>query len=157
MVFFVFSTMLSHAQQANTKITPVVPLVADGLGRGVVALNGPCQFHLGDDQSWAAPAFDDSGWERLATDQPWGQQGHPRYTGFAWYRCSIALTPAPGASPQFSILLPLVDDAYEVYWNGSLIGGLGKLQPRPVCNGSHPLPDSRSPSTSATADNMRSS
>ena len=132
MVFFVFSTLLSHAQQANTKITPVVPLVADGLGNGVVALNGPCQFHLGDDRSWAAPAFDDSGWERLATDQPWGQQGHARYTGFAWYRCSIALTAATGASPQFSILLPLVDDAYEVYWNGSLIGGLGKLQPRPV-------------------------
>lgn len=132
LVLSVFSTLLSHAQQASTKFTPIAPLVFEGLGKGVVALNGPCRFHLGDSSSWAAPAFDDSGWERLYADRPWGQQGHMRYTGFAWYRCFIAPTPARGVSSQLSLLLPLVDDAYEVYWDGRFVGGLGKLQPRPV-------------------------
>lgn len=131
-VLFIFSTFWAHAQQASTKSAPIAPLVIEGLGKGAVPLNGPCQFHLGDDPAWAAPAFDDSGWEPLAADRPWGEQGHARYTGFAWYRCSIVLTPAPGVPPQFSILLPRVDDAYEIYWNGSLIGRDGKLQPRPV-------------------------
>jgi diguanylate cyclase (GGDEF)-like protein len=138
MVLFAFSTVFSHAQQASTKIAPIAPFVVEGLGKGAVALDGPWQFHLGDDPAWAAPAFDDSGWERLTSDRPWGEQGHARYTGFAWYRRSIALTPAPGVSPQFSLLLTGVDDAYEIYWNGSLIGHAGRLQPRPVWYSSQP-------------------
>lgn len=138
MVLFAFSILLSHAQQASTKIAPIAPFVVEGLGKGAIALNGPWQFHLGDDPAWAAPAFDDSGWERLTADRPWGEQGHARYTGFAWYRHSIALTPAPGVPPQFSLLLPRVDDAYEIYWNGSLIARNGELQPRPVWYSSQP-------------------
>src|ERR1700739_3812733 len=113
MVLFAFSIILSHAQQASAKIAPIAPFVVEGLGKGAIALNGPWQFHLGDDPAWAAQAFDDSGWERLTADRPWGEQGHARYTGFAWYRYSIAINPAPGVPPQFSLLLPRVDDAYE--------------------------------------------
>lgn len=138
MVLFAVSTVLSHAQQARTKIAPIAPFVVEGLGKGAVALDGPWQFHLGDDPAWAAPAFDDSGWERLTADRPWGEQGHARYTGFAWYRRSIALNAAPGVPPQFSLLLPGVDDVYEIYWNGTLIGRNGKLQPRPVWYYSQP-------------------
>ena len=138
MVLLTFFTLLSHAQQASTKIAPIGPFVVEALGKGEVALNGPWQFHLGDDPAWAAPAFDDSGWERLTADRPWGEQGHARYTGFAWYRHSITLNPAPGVPPQFSLLLSRVDDAYEIYWNGSLIGRNGELQPRPVWYFSQP-------------------
>ena len=138
MVLFAFSILLSHAQQASAKIAPITPFVVEGLGKGAIALNGPWQFHPGDDPAWAAPAFDDSGWERLTADRPWGEQGHARYTGFAWYRYSFALTPAPGVPPQFSLLLPGVDDAYEIYWNGSLIARNGELQPHPVWYTSEP-------------------
>jgi hypothetical protein len=96
------------------------------------------QFHLGDDPAWANPAFDSSDWEHLAADRPWGEQGHEDLTGFAWYRCSIALTPAPGVPPQFSLLVPQIADAYEIYWNGSLIGQNGRLPPRPVWYESQP-------------------
>jgi hypothetical protein len=33
---------------------------------------------------------------------------------------------------QFSLLVPKIKDAYEVYWNGVLIGRNGKLPPVPV-------------------------
>ncbi|MGA2671841.1 MAG: GGDEF domain-containing protein [Terracidiphilus sp.] len=138
LVLFAFAATLSHAEQASTKVAPIAPLVIDDLGKGTIPLNGPWQFHIGDDPAWAAPAFDDSAWEQLTADRPWGEQGHARVTGFAWYRCQIALTPAPGVPPQFSLLLPRVDDAYEIYWNGLLIGRNGKLQPYPVWYDSQP-------------------
>ena len=109
-------------------------LVVDGLGKGTVSLDGPWQFCLGDNTAWAAPAFDDSRWERLAVDKPWGAQGHESYTGFAWYRRHIALTPAPEATPEFALLMQRIDNAYEVYWNGVLVGRNGKLPPHPAWN-----------------------
>ncbi len=126
MAFLTFAAVFSQAEAARTQIAP---LIFEGLGKGTVSLNGPCRFHLGDDAYWAAPGFDDSGWEQLSTDEPWGEQGHARYTGYAWYRCHIALTPAPGIASQFSLLLQRVDDADEIYWKGVLIGHNGKLEP----------------------------
>src|ERR1700753_956689 len=88
------------------------------IGAGAVPLAGAWEFHLGDDPSWASPTFDDSQWERLAADQSWGRQGHANYTGFAWYRRTLDLTPESGVSPAFSLLIPHIDAAYELYWNG---------------------------------------
>ena len=127
------------AEQAGAKVTPAAPVVIEGLGKGTFPLSGPWQFHPGDDPAWANPAFDSSHWEQLTADQPWGTQGHAHLTGFAWYRCNIAFTPAPGVPPQFSLLVPKIDDAYEVYWNGSLIGHNGKLPPGAVWYISQPV------------------
>jgi diguanylate cyclase len=127
-----------HATQASTKILPAAPLAIEGLGKGTFTLNGPWQFHPGDDPAWATPSFDSSGWEQLSADKPWGQQGHASLTGFAWYRCSIALTPAPGVPQQFSLLVAGIRNAYEIYWNGSLIGRNGQLPPHPVWYQSQP-------------------
>lgn len=105
------------------------PLAVEGLGKGTIPLNGPCQFHMGDNKAWAAPAYDDSAWQQIATDRPWGAQGHYRYTGYAWYRCHLALSPAPEVEPRFSLLIGRVANAYELYWNGALIGRNGRVDP----------------------------
>ena len=107
-------------------------LVIDGLGKGVAPLAGPWQFHLGDAPAWAAPGYDDSHWEQLTADKTWGAQGHPSYTGFAWYRRTINITPAPGADPDVALLIPIIDDAYDLYWNGVKVGQYGKLPPYPI-------------------------
>jgi diguanylate cyclase (GGDEF)-like protein len=138
MAVLVFSALYLHAEQAATKIASPAPVVIEGLGEGTVILSGPWQFHPGDNPAWASPAFNSSGWEQLTADEPWGRQGHANLTGFAWYRCTIALAPAPGVSPQFSLLIPKIKDAYEVYWNGSPIGRNGKLPPGPVRKLSQP-------------------
>jgi diguanylate cyclase (GGDEF)-like protein len=117
-----------HGQAAATS----APIVVQGLGKGTVRLSGPWRFHPGDNPAWGAPGFDDSGWQQVTADLPWGQQGHDRYTGYAWYRCRLTLTPAPGVAPQFSVLLEHVDDAYEIYWNGKRIGHNGKLDPQRI-------------------------
>ena len=111
----------------SAKAAPI--LVADGLGKGIVPLDGPWQFHLGDDMAWADPAFDDSHWEQLTADKPSGSQGHSNNGGFGWYRRHIRVKFAPSASPNLALFVPYVEGAYEVYWNGSLIGRVGKLPP----------------------------
>ncbi len=107
------------------------PFVVAGLGKGAVPIDGPWQFHLGDDPLWAQAVFDDSGWESILTDAPWGQQGHPSYTGIAWYRRHVELSHGPATDGKLQILIPSAEDALEVYWDGQLIGRHGKLPPRP--------------------------
>ena len=67
------------------------PLKVSNPGTGSVPLQGNWQFHLGDDKAWADPTLDDSGWEPIRIDHTWGQQSHPSYTGFAWYRRRIEI------------------------------------------------------------------
>ena len=111
-------------------------LALENLGKGLAPVDGSWQFHLGDDPSYSSPTLDDAegnnGWERLTTDKTWGAQTHPAYVGYAWYRRHIHVQPAVGETPDMAMLLQRVDDAYEVYWNGRLIGSFGKLPPYPV-------------------------
>jgi len=117
----------SSKQPAQASKTQV--LVIPDIGDGIMPLDGTWQFHLGDDPSWAQPSLDDSGWESITADGPWGAQGHPSYAGFAWYRRQVEIDSASGGSRQYSLLIQGVDDAYEAYWNGKLIGQYGKLPP----------------------------
>jgi hypothetical protein len=102
------------------------------LGRATVPLDGAWRFHTGDDPAWAAPGFDDSGWQAIDVGRAWEGQGHPYYTGFGWYRLHLDI-PANGAADwQLALLSPYVQDACEVYWNGELVGRVGKLPPDPT-------------------------
>jgi hypothetical protein len=92
----------------------------------MVLIEGKWQFHLGDEQDWAAPSLNDGAWEQLNANTTWGDQTHPGYTGFAWYRKHIQIG---GRGARIAVLIPPVEDAYEVYWNGRKIGECGKLPP----------------------------
>jgi hypothetical protein len=110
-------------------------LRVEDLGKGVVPLDGPWQFHIGDSRDWALPHIPDddpsTGWEQINANKTWGAQTHPGYTGYAWYRKHLSLTPAPGASPDFALLIQEIDDSYEIYWNGVLLDRDGTMPPRP--------------------------
>jgi len=109
--------------------TPV--LVVQGLGQGAIPLDGSWQFHTGDNPEWASPSFDDSRWESMQLNGSWGGQGHPSYTGYAWYRRHVQIHSLPGSQAKYALLMPPVDDAYEIFWNGRPIGQFGKFPPRP--------------------------
>jgi hypothetical protein len=57
---------------------------------------------------------------------PWAAQGHAGYTGYAWYRKRIKVSPA---TAPLGLLIPASVGAYEVFWNGQVIGGSGRLPP----------------------------
>src|SRR5512135_3730227 len=85
---------LRAAQSPAPSSTPV--LTIDGLGKGTAQLDGPWQFHVGDDWTWAQPGIDDAtgqnGWEQVTTNAPLGTQGHPSFTGYGWYRKHITIS-----------------------------------------------------------------
>lgn len=143
----IFAATQSRAEQplktsANAASSPKIPelvtpeLVLRNLGNGAVPLDGPWQFHLGDSPAWAQPSFDDSHWEQLSTDKPWGEQNHLAYTGFAWYRRHVTIDLAPQSSQQtaqnLALMVRHIDDAYEIYWNGQLIARNGSFPPHAV-------------------------
>src|SRR5690242_8683521 len=122
---------------------PAHPTVV--LGSSTIALTGPWRFHTGDDARWAMPDFDDDGWEVLDLEAPagahdgdvglsgyvpgWTARGHRGYDGFAWYRTTVVLG---GDTDSLAIAGPPdVDDAYELYVNGVLIGGVGDFDHHP--------------------------
>jgi len=138
--FVLLCAVSAGAQQPAPTPAPKTPsnrtFIVKSLGKGVVNIDGDWQFTLGDDPQYAKPDYDDGWWEKmgLPVDEQWhtwGAQTHPSYTGFAWYRRHIDIEPTPGMTGQYKILFDEVDDAYEVYWNGKLIGSVGKMPPRP--------------------------
>lgn len=77
------------------------------------------------------PTFDDSGWEQLDGSKSWGAQTHPNTTGFVWYRRSLDVSTAPGTLADLALLVPRIDDVYEIYWNGRLVAHHGRMPPHP--------------------------
>ncbi len=96
-------------------------------GSGTHALTGAWRFHTGDDLQWRSETLDDKGWEPLTAEATWGAQGHAGYAGFGWYRRQLDVE---GPGPALGVLLPPIDDAYEVFWNGEKIGSYGRIPPR---------------------------
>jgi hypothetical protein len=116
-------------------------------------LDGAWRFHIGDEPRWANADADDSGWETMDLSAPagstdgdvglpnyvsgWRAHGHPRYEGYAWYRRSVTVPPGNRA---WDILGPTaVNDGYELYWNGVLLGGSGRLGASPRIVGTRPM------------------
>ncbi len=118
------------------------------LGQSAVPLYGPWKFTIVDSPIdpktgqplWAEPDFDDSKWETVdltpkagATDPiagltgyvpGWTDQGHPGYWGYAWYRIRVRLETPP--DEKLALAGPAnLDDAYQVFDNGELLGHFG--------------------------------
>src|SRR5512138_35726 len=116
-------------------------------------LDGAWRFHIGDDPRWADANNDYKGWEIIDLTAPpgshdgdvglpdyvggWMAHGHPGYRGYAWYRRAVTV---PAGRASWDILGPtLVEDGYELYWNGQRLGGSGRLGPAPRVVGTRPL------------------
>jgi hypothetical protein len=116
-------------------------------------LDGAWRFHIGDDPHWASADADDSGWETMDLTAPassndgdvglpnyaagWMAHGHPGYYGYAWYRRTVTV---PAGNHAWDVLGPTaVDHGYELYWNGVLLGGSGRLGASPRIVGTRPM------------------
>jgi hypothetical protein len=108
--------------------------------KNLLPLNGPWKFITGDNMQYAQPNYDDSGWETMDLTAPpgvhdddvglsgfipgWTATGHPNYSGYAWYRLKIPLDSL--TANNLALAAPAaVDDAYQLFINGSLSGSAG--------------------------------
>ena len=108
--------------------------------KDLIPLNGPWKFITGDNMQYAQPDYDDSGWETMDLTAPpglhdddvglsgfipgWTAKGHPKYAGYAWYRLKIPLDSLKINEPALAAP-PAVDNAYQLFINGSLAGNAG--------------------------------
>ena len=108
--------------------------------KNITTLYGPWKFMVGDNMQYARPDYDDSGWETVDLSAPpgahdddvglsgyipgWTAKGHPDYSGYAWYRLNVSPDSIPGNHVAFAAP-PAVDDAYQLFINGSLSGSAG--------------------------------
>src|ERR1035437_6701027 len=139
LVWIALASIGLRAANAATSDTTTTTDVT--LGHSVVPLTGPWKFHIGDDAKWADPSFDDAGWEvvdlgaKKESIDPamgfegfspgWTGKGHPGYAGYAWYRMRIRVQ---GADEPLALLAPTdVDDSYQLFINGHLIGEFGSF------------------------------
>ncbi|MGB6193555.1 MAG: PP2C family protein-serine/threonine phosphatase, partial [Terracidiphilus sp.] len=124
------------------------------LGQSAVSLYGPWKFTIGDSPTdaatgkplWAEADFDDSEWETVDLTPPtgavdplsgmsgwvpgWTVRGHPGYWGYAWYRLRVRVR-APGAEPLKLMGPPDLDDIYQIFANGELVGHFGDFTKSP--------------------------
>jgi hypothetical protein len=99
------------------------------------------RFHPGDDLAYASPSFDDGDWATVNLAAPhgshdpffssdsyvpgWTARGYPGLSGYAWYRTRLKVAPS---DETLWIEMPSdVDDAYQVYANGQLVGAMGRF------------------------------
>ena len=140
------TSLCASLASAQNPAPATAPQMSITLGHSAVALDGPWRFHIGDNPQWSDPNFNDSSWETtnvgVAADSydpnmgtpgfvpGWTGKGHPGYSGFAWYRIRVHLT---GADAPLALLAPSdVDDSYQIFVNGRLVGSFGDFNRRDV-------------------------
>jgi hypothetical protein len=148
------------AQAVQAQVGPIEHIV---LGNSTAPLYGPWKFQVGDSpvdslnnsRLWSEPDFDDSKWEtvdltpRDAALDPvygvsgmvpgWTERGHAGHWGYAWYRIRVQVEAPPGQKLALEGP-PGVDDGYQVFQNGKLIGSFGGFSSsRPVVYNTQPM------------------
>lgn len=95
----------------------------------VINLKGSWKFHVGDNNMWASPQFDDSRWESIYAPAAWEDEGFNNYDGFAWYRKKFDGSKL-NKETSYYLNLGYIDDCDEVYLNGILIAVSGIMPPK---------------------------
>lgn len=97
-----------------------------------ISLPNEVRFNLGDNSEWAKSEFDDSRWGTQALGQRWQAIGIDKDV-YAWYRIKIVVPVSlkKVAAKRNGLLLNLgkIDDVDFTYFNGKLVGSMGKLPP----------------------------
>jgi len=160
--------MLAAHGAAQSGIPSAVEHHADSaaelrLGQAAFPLNKPWKFTIGDSPVdpatgqllWSEPGFNDSAWENLDLTPEagstefttglggyvtgWTAHGHPGYSGYAWYRIHVRVSGPAGE--RLALAGPaVIDDAYQVFADGKLLGSFGKFSGKtPVSYNAQPM------------------
>ena len=121
-----------------------IPSVTIHLGSSMQPLDD-WKFHPGDG-AFAEPSLDDSNWATVGlaasegSHDPffssssyvpgWTTRGYPKLNGYAWYRTRLRV--APDTERLWLEMPSDVDDAYQVYANGTLVGSMGQFTAKGV-------------------------
>lgn len=123
---FVLALSGASAQSAPASASPAANATPSAL-HGVVQLDGPWRFQMGDDPRWADPSLDDSAWIPVVLGKTLTEQGFETYAGYAWYRLRIQpqqlrLGGDSGSGPLHLLVTSHSVGQLAVYVNGTELG-----------------------------------
>jgi sigma-B regulation protein RsbU (phosphoserine phosphatase) len=117
----------ANAQGAQKAGSPKDLRHVDATRTGEIVDIGPnLLFQTGDNPAWAAPGFDDSKWPVITTKKTLPALGYPA-TDHIWYRAHVRVPPQSG---QLLFGVGGFRGSYEVFVNGTRIGGEGNVSGR---------------------------
>ena len=146
----------ARSQQAPPALPQYDNVAQVSLGQPAALLTGSWKFQIGDSPIdpatgallWAEPDFSEASWGNFDLTPPqgsydpingssgfvpgWTAHAYPGVTGYAWYRRRINISNTANGT-LLALKMPQdVDDAYQVYINGRLIGEFGRFGARHV-------------------------
>lgn len=123
-------TVVGSAVGGTAQAQPVVP-AADRVTQAARVALPQARFAVGDNPAWAQPGFDDRAWRTISTAEHWETQGHEGHDGFAWYRIHVvipsSLKTGSDWPERLRLQLSAIDDADEVFLNGTRVGKTGRM------------------------------
>jgi phosphoserine phosphatase RsbU/P len=111
---------------------------------GIVQLDGPWRFQMGDDPRWADPSFDDSSWPTVTLGKTLAEQGFETYAGYAWYRLRIQpgefhFGSLAGSAPLHLLVTSHSVGQIALYINGVEVGHTRGMTDKPAMYESPPF------------------
>lgn len=115
-------------------VSAIIALGADSASAAestsLVPLEGAARFRFGDDMAWVSSSYDDSTWDTVAVPESWVSRTDPYCLQLAGcYRFAFSLPAAAESWANPTLSVGVVSDAAEVYFNGTKIGGQGRMLP----------------------------
>ncbi len=104
---------------------------------GIIQLDGPWRFQMGDDPRWSDPSFDDSNWPAVTLGKTLSEQGFETYAGYAWYRLRVQpeqfrFGALAGSAPLHLLVTSHSVGQLAVYINGVEVGRSRGMTDKPV-------------------------
>ena len=93
----------------------------------IYKLTGEWNFNHTDDMAYASAEYDDSEWEQIPVPGQWHVLGK-KDVQTAWYRRPVFINRDFYKTP-IAVLVPVIADAHEFFFNGIKVGGAGDISP----------------------------
>ena len=124
---FGFTSQTPAQDREPVPVTGIRVLTLDDIEKGGGLLVN-WKYHPGDDQAWANPAFDDTGWE--STESTWLFLNEiPRigWEGIGWFRLHLSVPDERLWHTPLALQVIYQAGASEIYLDGELIYTFGKV------------------------------
>ncbi|MYA70788.1 SpoIIE family protein phosphatase, partial [Candidatus Poribacteria bacterium] len=108
-------------------VTGIRVLTLEDINEGGASLE-TWKYHPGDDQEWANPAFDDTGWESIeSTELSLNEIPRGGWEGIGWFRLHLSVPDERLWHTPLALQVIYQAGASEIYLDGELIYTFGKV------------------------------
>ena len=127
LIVFGFICQAPAQESEPVPVTGIRVLTLDDIEKGGALLVN-WKYHPGDDQEWANPAFDDTGWE--SAESTWlflNEIPRGGWEGIGWFRLHLSVPDERLWNLPLALQVMYQAGASEIYLDGELIYSFGKV------------------------------